>query len=506
MPERNTVVAVDNRIELRIGINLGDVIVDGDDLYGDGVNIAARIEALADAGGVFVSNTVHDQVRDRLPFAFEDLGEQQVKNIARPVRVYRVRDLTAAKSPAQPALPLPDKPSIAVLPFANMSGDPEQEYFADGMVEEITTAISRLPWLFVIARNSAFTYKGKPIDVKQVARELGVRYVLEGSVRKAGNRVRITGQLIDTTTGAHIWAERFDGALDDVFELQDQVASNVVGAIEPKLIVAETERAIRKPTDNLGAYDLYLRALAQFQKLTQPGRDAAIALLTQALAIDPSYAPAAAAIGWCQLFHAFTGSPVSAPEIAESVRLATQVVETGKDQPDALWMAAYTLSIFTGAHATAAGMIDHALTLNPNSANAWCARGWVAAMQGRADPAIEALQRAIRLSPLDPLRWLFVGGISFAHLVARRFEEAVDWADRYVREQPRLGSGYRIKAVACAHLGRLRQAQECARRILELQPAFTISEWQRTYAEFMCSPETLAMCMDGLRKAGLPEE
>jgi len=291
MPERNTVVAVDNRIELRIGINLGDVIVDGDDLYGDGVNIAARIEALADAGGVFVSNTVHDQVRDRLPFAFEDLGEQQVKNIARPVRVYRVRDLTAAKSPAQPALPLPDKPSIAVLPFANMSGDPEQEYFADGMVEEITTAISRLPWLFVIARNSAFTYKGKPIDVKQVARELGVRYVLEGSVRKAGNRVRITGQLIDTTTGAHIWAERFDGALDDVFELQDQVASNVVGAIEPKLIVAETERAIRKPTDNLGAYDLYLRALAQFQKLTQPGRDAAIALLTQALAIDPSYAP-----------------------------------------------------------------------------------------------------------------------------------------------------------------------------------------------------------------------
>src|SRR5271167_3362197 len=250
MTDRNTGVDADNRIEFRIGINLGDVIVEGDDLYGDGVNIAARIEALADAGGVFVSNTVHDHVRDRLPFVFEDLGEQQVKNIARPVRVYRVRDVDAKSlsAPAQPTLPLPDKPSIAVLPFANMSGDPEQEYFADGMVEEITTAISRLPWLFVIARNSSFTYKGRLVDVKQVARELGVRYVLEGSVRKAGNRVRITGQLIDTATGAHIWADRFDGALDDIFDLQDRVASSVVGAIAPRLRLSEIERASRKPT------------------------------------------------------------------------------------------------------------------------------------------------------------------------------------------------------------------------------------------------------------------
>jgi len=223
MPERNTGVAADSRIELRIGINLGDVIVEGDDLYGDGVNIAARIEALADAGGVFVSNTVHDHVRDRLPFVFEDLGEQQVKNIARPVRVYRVREVATETptAPAQPALPLPDKPSIAVLPFANMSGDPEQEYFVDGMVEEIITALSRIRWLFVIARNSSFTYKGRAVDVKQVGRELGVRYVLEGSVRKAGGRVRITSQLIDALTGTHLWADRFDGSLEDVFELQD---------------------------------------------------------------------------------------------------------------------------------------------------------------------------------------------------------------------------------------------------------------------------------------------
>jgi adenylate cyclase len=229
MPERNTEVGADSRIELRIGINLGDVIVEGDDLYGDGVNIAARIEALADAGGVFVSNTVHDHVRDRLPFLFEDLGEQ--------------RETPAVQPGTPPALPLPDKPSIAVLPFANMSGDPEREYFADGMVEEIITALSRIRWLFVIARNSSFTYKGQSVNVKQVGRELGVRYVLEGSVRKAGGRVRITGQLIDAADGTHLWADRFDRSLDDVFELQDKVASSVAGVIEPALQAAETARS-----------------------------------------------------------------------------------------------------------------------------------------------------------------------------------------------------------------------------------------------------------------------
>jgi TolB-like protein len=264
MAARNSGVEADNRIELRIGINLGDVIVEGDDLYGDGVNIAARIEALADAGGVFVSNTVHDHVRDRLPFVFEDLGEQQVKNIARPVRVYRVRDAGARSpsAPAPPPLALPDRPSIAVLPFANMSGDPEQEYFADGMVEEIITALSRIRWLFVIARNSTFTYKGHAIDVKQVGRELGVRYVLEGSVRKGGGRVRITAQLVDALSGAHLWADRFDGALEDVFDLQDTVAISVAGVIEPALQAAEIARSANRPTHDLTAYDFCLRALA----------------------------------------------------------------------------------------------------------------------------------------------------------------------------------------------------------------------------------------------------
>jgi adenylate cyclase len=253
---------------------------------------------------------VRDEVRDKLDIAFDDLGEQQVKNIARPVRVFAVRlhdGAAPAKPVGKPAFPLPEKPSLVVLPFQNMSGDPEQEYFAHGMVEEITTAISRLPWLFVIARNSAFTYKGKAVDVKQVAQELGVRYVLEGSVRKAGNRVRITGQLIDTTTSAHIWADRFDGALDDIFDLQDQVASSVAAAIEPKLRQSEMDRAARKPTESLSAYDLYLRALAQFNRWSDEGFAEGETLAKRALAIDPSYPPAAAMIGWCRTMQRVQG-------------------------------------------------------------------------------------------------------------------------------------------------------------------------------------------------------
>src|SRR6516162_6789261 len=263
--ERNAAVACDRRMEWRIGVHLSDVLVEPEDIFGDGVNIAARLEGIAEPNGICISEDAFRQVRGKIEAEFADLGEQSLKNIARSLRVYRVGSSPAAPPPisAAAALPLPDKPSIAVLPFQNMSGDPEQEYFVDGMAEDIITALSRMRWLFVIARNSSFTYKGRAVDVKQVGRDLGVRYVLEGSVRKAANRVRITGQLIDTTTGAHIWADRFDGALDDIFELQDQVASSVAGAIEPKLRQSEIERATRKPAANLTAYDLYLRALAQ---------------------------------------------------------------------------------------------------------------------------------------------------------------------------------------------------------------------------------------------------
>src|SRR5215468_4198919 len=331
---RNAAVPAERRIEFRMGINLGDIIIEDGDIFGDGVNIAARLEALAEPGGICLSAAAHEQVRDRLDIAFDDLGEQQVKNIARPVRTYGVAlgASSRAAPPVRAPLPLPDKPSIAVLPFQNMSGDAEQEYFVDGMVEEITTAIARLPWVFVIARNSAFTYKGKPVDVKQVAQELGVRYLLEGSVRKAGNRVRITGQLIDTTTGAHIWADRFDGALDDIFALQDQVASSVAGAIEPKLRQSEIERASRKPTANLTAYDLYLRALAQSYRYTEEGLTKAVALARQALAIDPTYTPAAAAIGWFRSLQRVQGwGALSAADVAGACRLARRALEAERD-------------------------------------------------------------------------------------------------------------------------------------------------------------------------------
>jgi TolB-like protein/class 3 adenylate cyclase len=306
MAVRNSDVPADRRIEFRIGINLGDIIKDGRDVYGDGVNVAARLEALAPSGGICVSRVVRDQVRDKLGFAFDDRGEQQVKNIARPVRVFDVKMTGGAmtltpNAAARAPLPLPDKPSIAVLPFQNMSGDPEQEYFADGMVEEIITALSRIPWLFVIARNSSFTYKGKSVDVKQVGRQLGVRYVLEGSVRKGGNRVRITAQLIEAETGAHLWADRFDGSLEDVFDLQDNVAINVAGVIEPALQAAEVRRSSARPTNDLTAYDLYLRALATYYPITKERLLDALELLQQAIAIDQHCGPALSLAAMCQM-------------------------------------------------------------------------------------------------------------------------------------------------------------------------------------------------------------
>ena len=300
MIARNAATPAERRIEFRMGINVGDIIIEDGDIFGDGVNIAARLEALAEPGGICLSAAAHEQVRDRLHIAFDDLGEQQVKNITRPVRTYRVA-LGASSRAAVPAgapLPLPDKPSLVVLPFLNMSGDPEQDYFVDGMVEEIITALSRIRWLFVIARNSSFTYKGLAIDVKQVGRELGVRYVLKGSVRKAGERVRITAQLLDATTGTHLWADRFDGPLEDVFELQDKVASNVAGVIEPTLQAAETARSAGRPTSDLTAYDLYLRAYAMFWSSVERIPEA-LRLTEQAIARDPSYGPTLAWAAMC---------------------------------------------------------------------------------------------------------------------------------------------------------------------------------------------------------------
>jgi len=508
MIARNAAAPAERRIEFRMGINVGDIIIEDGDIFGDGVNIAARLEALAEPGGICISAAAHEQVRDRLDIAFDDLGEQQVKNIARPVRTYGIA-LGASSRAALPVgapLPLPDKPSLVVLPFQNLTGDAEQEYFVDGMVEEITTAIARLPWLFVIARNSAFTYKGRAVDVKQVAQELGVRYVLEGSVRKAGNRVRITGQLIDTTTGAHIWADRFDGALDDIFELQDQVASSVVGAIEPKLQKSEIERVARKPTESLGAYDLYLRALEQYHKYTKEGFCEAVALLERALVIDPSYAPAAALIGWCRVFQREGWQLVSEAEATEALRLARGAIEAGKDDPDTLWMAGHVILPFGGDVAGAARAFDRALILNPNSAHAWMARGFAFYCQNRPSPAIEALERAMRLSPLDPQSHMFTCGMAFAYIAAGRYEEAMEWVDQSLRELPRYSPSMYLKVILCAHLDRIEEAREWLGRLLEITPDLTIAGYEARFAAGWLPPQVAAFYADGLRKAGLPEE
>jgi TolB-like protein len=503
MALRNGAIPQGRRIEFRMGINLGDIIKDGRDIYGDGVNIAARLEALAQPGGICASRVVRDQVRDKLDFAFEDAGEQQVKNIARPIRVHRL--LIAQDVAATVPLALPDKPSLAVLPFQNMSGDPEQEYFADGMVEEVTTAISRLPWLFVIARNSSFTYKGKAIDVKQVAHELGVRYVLEGSVRKSGNRVRITGQLIDASTGNHIWADRFDGALDDIFDLRDRVASSVVGAIEPRLRLSEIERAARKPTERLEAYDLYLRALAQMYRYTEESLDEAVVLLRQALAIDPSYAPAAASVGWCHGWQRAQGwGAVSDDDIAEGVRLARQALEAEREDADTIWRAALTLFILAGEAVMAAAVVDRALTLNPNAALAWTAKGWIHTLRNQPAAAIEAIDRAQRLSPFDPLGYWNAVSLAIAHLSARRFEEAIEWAERALHDRPRIATAIRVKIVANAHLGRLDDAHAELAWMLAIDPGLTITGY-RMFLEPSIAPELIELLVIGLRLAGLPE-
>jgi adenylate cyclase len=508
--ERNAAISAERRMEWRIGIHLGDVLIEGEDILGDGVNIAARLEGIAEPGGICISEDAFRQVRGKVEAEFADLSEQSLKNIARPLRVYSIGSSSSARQPISQAaaLPLPDKPSIAVLPFANMSGDPEQEYFADGMVEEITTAISRLPWLFVIARNSAFTYKGKPVDVKQVAQELGVRYVLKGSVRKAGNRVRITGQLVDTATGAHIWAERFDGALDDIFALQDQVAGGVTGAIEPKLRSAEIERAIRKPTDSLDAYDLYLRSLAEFRKWTPESWAEAIHLLPRARAIDSGYAPAAGLFAWCRVLQLTNRGMLGGSEedVAEGVRLARRAIEPGKEDPDALWMGGWTILTLGRDRATGLSAIEHALRLNPNSALAWCFFGWAQSYHNLLAPAVDALERAMRLSPLDPLRWVFYGGLAHAYFAAGRYEKAIEWADRALHAQPRMPAVLAIKAAACGHLGRADDAAACVRRVCELRLRATIGRVRAHFGTDTLSADFLAAWVDGLSKAGIPEE
>jgi TolB-like protein/class 3 adenylate cyclase len=518
MPERNTGIGADNRIELRIGINLGDVIVEGDDLYGDGVNIAARIEALADAGGVFVSNTVHDHVRDRLPFVFEDLGEQQVKNIARQVRVYRVRPERPLPNPPLPnpppqagegrvgaaaLLPLPDKPSVAVLPFQNMSGDPEQEYFADGMVEEIITALSRIRWLFVIARNSSFTYKGRAVDVKQVSRELGVRYVLEGSVRKGGSRMRITAQLIDATSGAHLWADRFDGLLEDVFELQDKVAISVAGVIEPTLRQSEIERARRKRPDSLDAYDLYLRALPYAFAAMPEDANKALALLGKVIELEPDFAAAHAIIAFCHEQRYLRGGMQEETRLA-ALRHARQAIAAGGDDAAALATAGFVIAVAGHDFETALTAFDRSFALSSSSALALGFSSIVRAWKGDDAIAVEHGERALRLSPFDPWLYMPYTGLAYAHFAAGRLEETVAAASLATQSNPRFSVPQILHAAALGSLDRSEDAKTAVQRLLELQPGITVAA--AILSARYVDPKNVAALANALRRAGVPEE
>ena len=405
MAERNRQVPAERRFDFRVGIHVGDVVDQDGDIFGDGVNIAARLEGLAEPGGICVSARVQEDAAGKVDGIFDDLGEQMLKNIARPIRAYRLRMQGPAGTVAaeHPVLALPDRPSIVVLPFQNMSGDPEQEYFADGMVEDITTALSRFRWLFVIARNSSFTYKGRAVDVKQVGRQLGVRYVLEGSVRKAGNRVRITGQLIDASTGAHLWADRFDGDLADIFELQDQVTSSVVGTIAPKLEQAEIERSKRKPTESLDAYDYFLRGMAAFHQFSKEANIEALEMFMLATDRDSQFAAAYGMAARCYLQRKGFGWVEDARhEIAEAERLARRAAELGPDDAVALSAAGFALCIVVGEVSDGSALIDRALALNPNLGWVWHVSAIAKACLGEPETALEHAARAMRLSPQDP--------------------------------------------------------------------------------------------------------
>jgi TolB-like protein/tetratricopeptide (TPR) repeat protein len=511
---QNTDVRHDLRIEFRIGIHVGDIIIDDNDIFGDGVNIAARLEGIAEPGGVCISDDAQRQIRGKVDIAFEDMGLQNLKNITEPMRAWRLRINASAPAAAmlkQPVetiqtLALPDKPSIAVLPFQNMSGDPEQNFFADGIVEDIITALSRFKALFVIARNSSFTYKGRAVDVKQIGRELGVRYVLEGSVRKAANRVRITGQLVDTATGAHLWADRFDGGPGDIFDLQDQVTESVVGAIAPAVEKAEIERAKRKPTESLDAYALYLRGLARLYQIgDRQANDEALRLFNSAIELDRDFASAYGRAASCYAFAEASGwISVTAKEITEVTRLARRAVELGKDDANALADSGWALAYVVCDLEVGAGLIDRALVLNSNLAEAFFCGGWAKNWLGEPESAIERFARAMRLSPLDPRAMGMKVGTAHAHFFLGRYDEAASWAAMALQDNPDFQPGLRIEAASNAMAGRLEQAHKAGDRLRQLNPALRVSSLKDVLGPYRHA-EDLSRYEEALWQAGLPE-
>jgi TolB-like protein/class 3 adenylate cyclase len=510
MAEQNASVPQAQRIEFRIGIHVGDIIIDENDIFGDGVNIAARLEGMAEPGGICMSDDAYRQIRGKVEIVCDDLGLRTLKNISEPMRAWHVQHGAAKAQPGAaaghtPALALPDKPSIAVLPFQNMSGDPEQEYFADGIVEDITTSLSRSRMLFVIARNSSFTYKGKAVDIKLVGRELGVRYVVEGSVRKAGKRVRVTAQLIEAATSAHVWADHFDGELEDIFDFQDQVTASVIGAIYPRLERAEIIRAQSKPTGNLQAYDCYLRALAHDYKFTREDNQAVLQCTEMANRLDPSYARpyAFGAMSFVRRKNfGWIIDPVA--EATEARRLAARALELDRDDPVILanvgWVQAYLLDkVEEGLP-----LISKATHLDPNLFSARQSGGWVHLFLGNLEAAAEHFQAALRISPLDPRIFMAQNGMAFVKLLSGQYEEGLSWATTAFHQQPNYLGNRRVLFCSLAMCGRVDEAKQAAAVALREAPTyFNISEIRQRLP--LRRNEDVEKLAQAYRLAGLPE-
>ena len=509
--ERNADVPEYQRITYRIGINIGDIIVEGDDIYGDGVNIASRLEGLAEPGGICVARNVYNQVKGKGNTAFEDLGEKEVKNIAEPVQCYRVSlflpETSALKTDkTAPTLALPDKPSIAVLPFENMSGDPEQEFFADGMAEEIITALSRYRWFFVIARNSTFTYKGRAVDVTQVARELGVRYVLEGSVRKAGNRVRVTAQLIDATTGNHIWAERYDRELDDIFALQDEITETIVAAIEPELGTVERERARRRPPENLDAWSSYQRGLWHlFDAVKRDSLAEAKRLFQRACELDPGFAAAYAELAYTHVAEIMRGLTVDPDaSLDEAADAAERAVALDARDPAAR-VALGRVLIFRHEYERAIGEMEAALGLNASYDRAFYCLGLAFLFGGKAEESISQFEMGIRLSPRSPMLWAYWMMLGLAHINLQKYEEAAASFDKAIQQPNAAFMPFTYAAATLGQLGRVDEARSMFAEAKRRNPEVSIDTVGRMVGQ-LGQKSSVDWIIDGLRLARLPEK
>jgi adenylate cyclase len=510
MAGQNADIPQDLRIEFRIGIHVGDIIIDDNDIFGDGVNIAARLEGIAEPGGVCISDDAHRQIRGKIDIAFDDIGEQTLKNIAEPMRAWHIRlageaapAIRSSSSPIQVQdLALPDKPSIVVLPFDNMSAEPGQDYLADGIVEAITAALSCIRSFFVIARSSAFTYKGRATNARQIGKELGVAYLLEGSVQKAGNRLRIIVQLIETEGGAHVWSSRFDGAIDEFFDLEDRITEQVAGALQPSVRIAEIERSRRKRPQDLSSYDYTMRAMPHVWALEKEESVKALELLEKALAIDPEYPLALSLAGWC---HAQRSVYNWADDIAVSQAMARSLAERAAEMSgdDPIILAVLgAVHTFVRNHGTARVLLERAVTLDPNAAWAWSRLGWLENYTDQPQKAIGNFERALRLSPIDPMNFNNYVGIGSSHEVAQEYDKAALLYRRALEERPNASWIYRHLASSLSGGGRIEEAKQALAEMMRYYPDLTVSKFKQA---MVFSNATMNRVADNLRKLGLPD-